>query len=223
MKAMMWKVVCVALVCGVGAAGCAGDAEDPSDVGQLQDGGGDAGEDASEDANAPDVADEPDADAPDADAPDADAPDAEEPDADAPDVDETPEGDGTSCEQAIDVSEGVVLEDQTTVGAPENQDADGDGCPSGRISGPELIYVVSPSEPTSYRVRVEPNEVSFDPMIYVRSGCETSVCLAGTVLNGPGSPETLSFEAPGGVPSYIFVDGEWLSEGSFRLEVTIEE
>ncbi|TXC74653.1 hypothetical protein FRC91_16205 [Bradymonadales bacterium TMQ1] len=221
MKGVMWKMVCLALVCGAGMVGCAGDVDDPSDVGAIEDSGGDAGGDVAPDADGADADDADISDAGDTD--DADVSDADDPDAEEPDADETPSGDGTSCEQAIDMTGGGVLEAQTTVGAPENQDADGEGCPSGRISGPELIYVVNPTETTAYRVRVEPNEVSFDPMIYVRSGCETSVCLDGTVFNGPGSVETLDFEAPGGVPSYIIVDGELLSEGSFRLEVTIEE
>ena len=222
MRREFWRMVAVALMCSVGAAGCAGDVDDPSDVGTIEDSGGDAGGDVAPDAEDPD-AEDPDAEDPDAEDPDAEDPDVEEPDAEEPDADDPPSGDGTSCEQAIDVTEGGVLDAQTTVGGPENQDADGEGCPSGRVSGPELIYVVNPAVATSYRVRVEPNEVSFDPMIYVRSGCETSVCLAGTVFSGPGDAETLDFEAPGGEPSYIIVDGELLSEGSFRLEVTIAE
>lgn len=221
MKRVMVQWLCMGLVCGLGAVGCSSESEDPGDVGELQD----AGPDSSE----PDVADEDDAgeDAGgDADEDPDTGDDAGDDTGDAgeePDADETPVGDGSSCEQAIDVSEGIVLENETTVGGPETQDADGEGCPSGRISGPERFYVVQPEVATNYRVRVEPADVSFDPMIYVRSSCETSVCLDGTVFNGPGDPETLSFEAPAGVASYIIVDGQLLSEGGYRLEVTIEE
>ncbi|MEW6435138.1 MAG: hypothetical protein AB1730_26860 [Myxococcota bacterium] len=46
-------------------------------------------------------------------------------------------------------------------------------------------------------------------------------CLAGTVLNGPGEPESISLGLGAGETVYRIVDGELASRGAFDLEVTI--
>ncbi|RAL22399.1 hypothetical protein DL240_11155 [Lujinxingia litoralis] len=226
-KMSMRLAAAVMVVALSGALGCGaeGPEPDPEDVGADIDETPDAGDDADADTDGSSDADvEGDADSGD----EGDADGGDEGDADGgsdveEDADELPQGDGRSCETAFDVSQGIVLEEQTTVGGPEAQDADDGTCPSGRLSGPEMIYRVSPAADTAYRVHVEPLDVSFDPMIYVRTDCSTQVCEAGTVFNGPGQSETLSFEVPGGETRYIIVDGELLSEGAYRLEVSIEE
>lgn len=132
-----------------------------------------------------------------------------------------PQGDST-CLNAMDVTTGGVFENQTTIGAGENYDAlpSETNCPNGRFSGEERVYVVEPLAQTSYTIRVVPDG-NFDPFIYVRTDCNAAACVAGTVLNGEGDPESLTFDAAAGVPSFIMVDGELGSAGTYQLTVTI--
>ena len=127
---------------------------------------------------------------------------------------------GDTCETAFDVTAGGVWIGESTV---EMSDAyspslGASGCPGTNFSDRERVYFVLPGETTTYEVRAEP-EAGFDLMIYVRLDCEASICVGGTRLNGAGVTETLIFEAPGGVASYIFVDGEIGHSGSFDLMV----
>jgi len=157
--------------------------------------------------------DMPAEDMPAEDMPPEDMPEDAEPD--LPPVDST-------CLNAMDVTAGGVFENQTTVGAGENYDAlpNGMNCPNGRFSGPDRVYVVEPAVQTNYTVRVVPVG-NFDPFIYVRTDCSATACVAGTVLNGAGEPESLTFNAVGGVKSFVIVDGELGSEGAYQLTVTI--
>lgn len=147
------------------------------------------------------------------------SPDAE-PDAEPDSPPDLPEGD--TCQDAIDVTAGAALTGQTTVGATDDYEASfsGDNCPNARFSGPDRAYVVQPATPTNYTVQVLP-EAGFDPSLYVKVDCSQDACVTGTVLNGEGVQESVTFDAPAGIPTYIIVDGEQFSEGMFDLNVTI--
>lgn len=127
---------------------------------------------------------------------------------------------GDVCAQALDVSAGGVWTAQSTLNASDDYDSlpFDDGCPAGRGTGRDLTYVLNPATATRYRILVEPVEPNFDPMIYVREDCDQSVCVDGTVLNGPGSKEDLTLLVSD-VPLFVIVDGESLSNGSFTLTV----
>lgn len=142
------------------------------------------------------------------------------PDAEPDSPPDLPQGD--TCEDAIDVTAGASLTGQTTVGATDNYEASfsGDNCPNARFSGPDRAYVVQPATQTTYTVQVLP-EAGFDPSLYVKLECAQEACVTGTVLNGAGAQESVTFDAPAGVPTFIIVDGEQFSEGMFDLNVTI--
>lgn len=142
------------------------------------------------------------------------------PDAEPDSPPDLPQGD--TCEDAIDVTAGASLTGQTTVGATDNYEASfsGDNCPNARFSGPDRAYVVQPATQTTYTVQVLP-EAGFDPSLYVKLECAQEACVTGTVLNGAGVQESVTFDAPAGVPTFIIVDGEQFSEGMFDLNVTI--
>lgn len=154
------------------------------------------------------------------DMPAEDMPPDAEPDAEPDSPPDLPQGD--TCEDAIDVTAGASLTGQTTVGATDDYEASfsGDNCPNARFSGPDRAYVVQPGTPTTYTVQVLP-EAGFDPSLYVKVDCSQEACVTGTVLNGAGVQESVTFDAPAGVPTFIIVDGEQFSEGMFDLNVTI--
>lgn len=117
---------------------------------------------------------------------------------------------------------GGTFAGQTTTTAADDYSVSGSGCPGGGLgSGNDVVYSVQPSSTTRYRVTVVP-EGNFDPMLYAVSACDFSNgCLAGTVLSGPGFAESIEVDAPGGVLTYIIVDGELLSNGGFELSVEL--
>lgn len=130
--------------------------------------------------------------------------------------------DGDTCESAIDVTPGGTWADQdTSVWTDDyNSPIGATNCPSGRVTGKDLVYSVNPTVETSYTVTVTPTSRSFDPMIYVRADCAQDACVTGTVLNGPGTPESVTFTVGAGATNFIIVDGEVVSSGSYTLEVT---
>lgn len=127
-----------------------------------------------------------------------------------------------TCATAIDVTSGGTWNDQSTTGAANDYDSDpsAPGCPSGSASGNDRVYLAAPAAATEYRVTVVP-EGSFDPFIHVRADCSQQACMAGTVLNGAGTQESVTFELQAGETGYIIVDGELFSEGDYTLTVEI--
>ena len=129
---------------------------------------------------------------------------------------------GDTCGVAFDVTAGATLVGESTFDAVDNYSPPiGMGCPSGgAASGRDRVYVVAPSTSTTYRVTVTP-AADFDPMLYLFTVCDfSSGCIDGTVLNGVGVPESLTFTATAG-SIYIVVDGELASRGSYDLSVEI--
>lgn len=120
------------------------------------------------------------------------------------------------------MSAGGTWADQSTVGANDDYDSGlGEpGCPSGSASGNDRVYVATPATTTEYKVTVEP-DASFDPFIYVRASCSDQACMAGTVFNGPGQPETVTFELQANETGHIIVDGELGDSGDYTLTVEI--
>jgi len=142
----------------------------------------------------------------------------------APDMGE-PTGD--TCDMAIDVTAGVMLTGESTTGLSDDYDSPvtATNCPSGAVTGPDIVYSVSPTAETTYEVTVTPAG-NYDPMIYVREDCAQDACIDGTVFNGAGQAETLTFTVPANTTYYIIVDGEFISTGDdagdFDLDVVIQ-
>lgn len=132
---------------------------------------------------------------------------------------------GDTCAVALDVTAGGRF-DGTTDDSSVNDDYGNGlttGCPSGGSgSGKDVAYVVSPTVTTRYTVTVTPQNSSYDPMLYVQSTCGPGACLEGTVFNGPGQAETVSFTVMGGNAAFIIVDGEANSRGPFELTISTE-
>jgi hypothetical protein len=133
---------------------------------------------------------------------------------------------GDICATALDVTAGIVLDSETTIGYTDDYEAtlDDTGCPNGQFSGPDRVYVVNPATQTTYTVTVEP-QGNFNPMIYVREDCAQTECLAGTIFGSAGQNESLDFDAPAGQDTFIIVDGELLGDdsGDYRLTVTMTQ
>lgn len=139
----------------------------------------------------------------------------------APDMPPAPVAADT-CPMAADVTQGITLAGLTTVGAADDYNAQGTGCPSGRVTGGDVVFYVAPVVATRYQITVTPTNARYNPMIYVKSDCMANACLDGTVLNGPGVVERLTLEVPAGQRSYIIIDGDLRSgdaQGSFDLEI----
>lgn len=137
-----------------------------------------------------------------------------------------PETGADTCELARDVTAGGAFPGQSTR-APATDDYApmGAGCPSGgAASGRDVAYVVRPAAATTYRVRATPSAATpaYDPMLYAVRTCGAPGCVAGTVLNGPGQPEEITFAVDAAETVFIVVDGELASSGDFDLTVTIE-
>lgn len=144
-------------------------------------------------------------------------------DAQPPAIDAGPAPDAanTTCQAPVDISAGGTFAGQSTVGATDKlSPPSGNGCPAGGLnSGPDIIYVVSPPSDTLYEITVTPGNGSFDPMLYAMTSCDFDTgCSAGTILNGPGSSEQITFTA-GSQDVYVVVDGESNSSGPFTMEV----
>lgn len=131
---------------------------------------------------------------------------------------------GDTCETAVDVTAGGVWEDQTTIGYTDNYETapSHSGCPSNRNSGLDRTYFVAPQVTTEYRVRVDPTTATYDPAIYIKSDCAQNACINGSILNGPGTFESVTFIIQGGQTAFIIVDGEgFQNAGDYTLTVEI--
>lgn len=191
------------------------DAEPESDADETPDTGSPDSDTGTADTGTPD---------PDIGSPDTGTADTGSPDTGAPDTGEEPDTSlpplaGDTCEDAIDVTEGGFWEGESTLDMTNAYDPSMDAehnCVGTNFSDKDRVYVVSPDEDTTYKVRVEPISSNFDPMIYVRTDCDADACIAGTQLI------SLTFDAPGGQDSFIIVDGFIGTSGDFDLKVTIE-
>ena len=126
---------------------------------------------------------------------------------------------GDTCAAALDATTGGTFPG-TTDTATDDYGPSGTGCPAGgSASGRDVAYRLSPSVTTNYTVTVTPMSSSFDPMLYVQQTCGGTGCVTGTVLNGAGQPESLTFTVQGGATVYLVVDGELVSKGPFTLVV----
>lgn len=129
---------------------------------------------------------------------------------------------GDTCATAPDVTEGGLFTGSTTQDAGANDDygpAVGT-CPGGgAASGRDVAYAITATTTTSYTVTVTPLIGTFDPLLYAQLACGTDTCVAGTTLNGPGQPETITFSAPAGQTVYVIVDGENVTRGPFEISI----
>lgn len=129
---------------------------------------------------------------------------------------------GDVCASALDVTGGGTFTG-STMNATDDYAPSGAGCPTGgAASGRDVTYVVKPTSGKMYTVKVTPLAAtpSFDPMLYAVSTCGGTGCLAGTVLNGAGEPEQITFSAGAGQTVFVVVDGELASRGQFEMVVT---
>ena len=126
---------------------------------------------------------------------------------------------GDTCAMAPDVTAGGVFTGTTdTSGVVDDYGPSAGTCPAGgSASGRDVAYALSPATTTSYTVTVTPLNATFDPLLYAQLACGTNTCLAGTTLNGPGQPESITFSVPGGQTAYVIVDGELVSKGPFEI------
>ncbi len=123
-----------------------------------------------------------------------------------------------TCKDAIDATAGLNIY-ASTIGAAD--DYNPEECVFSLFSGPDIVYFVDAEPNSTYEVLVTPYG-SFDPMIYVLNDCSNMQCLYGTVLNGAGDPEKLTFknESFSIRRFYIIIDGEAGDYGSFTLSIT---
>lgn len=137
-------------------------------------------------------------------------------------------GADTCSSSAPDVTAGGTFLGSTFL-ATDDYSVSGMGCPSGgAASGRDVAYLLAPSVTRTYRVRVTPLErplgdggvIRFDPMLYVQPVCGVGQCVAGTILNGVGEPEEVTFTVNAGQTVYVVVDGELASRGDFELAVS---
>jgi hypothetical protein len=121
---------------------------------------------------------------------------------------------------AISIAAGQTIDNQTTVGASDDYAARGrdEGCPNNVASGRDRVYLFNSANAGDFRVVVVP-EASFDPAIYVRLDCANAVCVTGTVLNGEGVQESVTFTATANTDYYLIVDGELGDSGAYSIAV----
>ena len=130
---------------------------------------------------------------------------------------------GDTCATAPDVTEGGVFTGSTNQDAGANDDYGPSvgTCPAGgSASGRDVAYAITAPTTTSYTVTVTPLIGTFDPLLYAQLACGTNTCVAGTTLNGPGQPETITFSAPAGQTVYVIVDGENVTRGPFEISIS---
>ncbi|MCX7959868.1 MAG: hypothetical protein N3B13_12575, partial [Deltaproteobacteria bacterium] len=122
-----------------------------------------------------------------------------------------------TCNTAIDATNGISTY-ASTIGAQD--DYNPEKCVFSMFSGGDIVYYVDAEPNATYEVLVTPYG-SFDPMIYVYDDCSKKECLYGTVLNGAGDPEKLTFknETFSKKRYYIVIDGEAGDDGSFQLTI----
>ncbi len=135
-------------------------------------------------------------------------------------VDLGPAPDGDLCATAIPIAAGQTIDNQTTVGATDDYDARGrdDGCPNNAASGRDRVYVFKTAAAGNFRVVVVP-EATFDPALYVRLDCAMAVCVTGTILNGEGVQESVTFDAAANTDYFVIVDGELGDSGAYSISV----
>ena len=122
-----------------------------------------------------------------------------------------------TCDLATDVSAGGTFQG-TTIGAGDDYSAH--GCIFASITGPDLVYSFRSEVAATFRFTVTPAG-QFDPILYVLDACPpVGDCLDGTMLFGPGQPDTLDFDAAAGTTYYLVVDGALGDSGVFSLEVS---
>ncbi|MCX7944301.1 MAG: lamin tail domain-containing protein [Deltaproteobacteria bacterium] len=123
-----------------------------------------------------------------------------------------------TCATALDATNGLSTY-SSTIGTQD--DYNPKECIFSMFSGGDIVYYVDAEPNAIYEVIVTPY-ASFDPMIYVYDDCSKNECLYGTVLNGAGAPEKLTFknETFSKKRFYIIIDGEAGDEGSFQLTIT---
>lgn len=130
---------------------------------------------------------------------------------------EPPLASGETCAEAIVVAAGDSIPG-TTVGAVDDYEADfsGDNCPNNSVSGPDRVYAFTSAVTGQFKVTVIPDD-DFDAALYMRTDCALDACVDGTILNGPGVSESLTFTAEASITYYIIVDGELGDSGSYTL------
>ncbi|MEZ4462234.1 MAG: hypothetical protein R3E66_21435 [bacterium] len=137
----------------------------------------------------------------------------------APDMmmDMAPAPEGDTCADAIPIAIGQTLSG-STVGASDSYSARAvnDNCPNNPASGRDRAYVFRPTADGSVRVMVTP-EATYDPAIYIRLDCDAAACLDGTVLNGAGTPESVTFQVTANTDYFIIVDGELGDNGTYNI------
>ena len=128
---------------------------------------------------------------------------------------------GDTCATAPDVTAGGVFIGTTDLtGIVDDYGPSVGTCPAGgSASGRDVAYALSPIVRTSYTVTVTPLNGTFDPLLYAQLACGTNTCLAGTTLNGPGQPESITFSVPAGQTAFVIVDGELVSKGPFQISI----
>lgn len=95
----------------------------------------------------------------------------------------------------------------TTVGGADVRNPDGSDCVGAIGSGPERVFVFTAPDTDDYRITVDPQNDTFDPMIYVQESCDdTTACIAGTRLQGPGDTDVTTVSVTGGFSVLITVD-----------------
>ena len=131
------------------------------------------------------------------------------------DMGAAPEGD--TCADAIPITLGQTLSG-STVGATDAYSARAvnDNCPNNPASGRDRAYVFRAAAAGSVRVTVTP-EATYDPAIYVRLDCDAAACLDGTVLNGTGTLESVTFQVTANTDYFIIVDGELGDNGTYDI------
>jgi len=102
----------------------------------------------------------------------------------------------------------------TTIGGPDVRNPDGSDCVGAFASGPEQVFVFTAPDTDDYRITVDPQNDTFDPMIYVQESCDDSTpCVAGTRLQGPGGTDVTTVSITGGLSVLITVDTDLGSGG----------
>jgi hypothetical protein len=133
-------------------------------------------------------------------------------------------GDGDTCGVAIDATVGGTFTgDTSTADDDYSASAFDTGCPSGSVSGGDIVYRIEPTVETTYDLTVTPDDANFDPFLYIRTDCALDECVDGSVLNGEGDPESLTdVTVPANTAYYVIVDGELGSSGAYTFEVMVQ-
>ncbi|MBX3273936.1 MAG: hypothetical protein KF729_26970 [Sandaracinaceae bacterium] len=158
----------------------------------------------------------------DAGAMDAGEGDAGEGDASATDGGTTDAAGGDCADEELTLD---VLVDASTVGAGDDRDPSGDGCPFPRlVTGPDRVYGFTAPSAGLYEVTLVPED-GLDPMLYVLGACDAAACVTGANLNGAGGDESVTFTLGAGARVLVVVDtditgGPLVGGGRFLLEIT---